>query len=292
MRVRPDMKKKISVISAALFAVLTFAVLPAAAETAEHIVSLSPSATEILCAVGAFKQIAARTDFCDYPSEVRSLPSVGGFDGKTLSIEKIVSFHPDLVYATSGMHDYLIDVLKRYGIRVYISNASSIDDVLHEINDIGRITGHPDTAAAVQNHIQRVLTEIQSRIRNVKIPSVYWEIWNSPYMSAGNTSFMNGLLTAAGGKNIFADIDQAYPLVSEETIIVRNPDVVIIPDMEKETVSSVQNRPGWKAVSAVQKGHIICINADITARSGPRIAEAVLLLAKALHPDVSFEGIR
>src|SRR5574344_1753105 len=106
-------------------------------------------------------------------------------------------------------------------------------------------------------------------------------------MSAGNTSFMNDLLTAAGGKNIFADIAQAYPLVSEETIIARNPDVVIIPDMEKETAGSVQKRPGWKAVSAVLKGHIISINADITARPGPRIAEAVLLLAQALHPDVS-----
>jgi len=263
-----------------------FAVTPA-----EHVVSLSPAATEILCAVGAFRQIAARTDFSDYPPEAKTLPSVGGFDGKTLSIEKIISYKPDLVYATYGMHDYLVDTLRSYGIQVYISDASSVQDVLAETGDIGRITGHAAEAAAVQNHITSVIKAIRAKVTGAEIPAVYWEVWNSPYMSVGKTSFMNDLITLAGGRNIFADINQAYPLVSEETIIARSPNVILVPDMEKETIQSVKNRHGWNTISAVQEGRITFINADVTARPGPRIADAVLLLAKAIHPEISFDDI-
>lgn len=258
---------------------------------AKHIVSLSPAATETLCAVGAFSQIAARTSLCDFPPEVADLPCVGGFDGKTISIEKIVSFHPDLVYATAGMHDYLAPLLKEYGINLYLSNASSIESVCSEITDMGKITGHIQKAEKLTAHIKSIVSGIQSRISGKNTPSVYWEIWNSPYMSAGSTSFMNGLIKAAGGANVFSDITQAYPLVSEETIIARKPDVIIIPDMENESLVSIHARPGWKIIPAVHNKRVYFVNADLTARPGPRIGEAVLQLAKSIHPDISFEGI-
>jgi len=261
-----------------------------AKKPAQRIVALSPAATETLCAVGAFKQIAADTDFCDFPQEVKTLPTVGGFDGKTLSIEKIISYKPDLVYATYGMHDYLVNTLRGYGIQVYISNAASVNDVLGETGDIGNITGHAAEAAGVQRHITSVIAEIRTKIQGKSIPLVYWEIWNSPYMSAGKISFMNDLITLAGGSNIFSDLNQAYPLVSEETIIARKPDVILIPDMEKETIVSVKRRPGWNTIPAVQGGRIIFINTDVTARPGPRIADAVLLLAKAIHPELTFDA--
>ncbi|HAH62909.1 MAG TPA: hypothetical protein DCL73_12520, partial [Treponema sp.] len=164
-----------------------------ATKPAERIVSLSPAATETLCAVGAFGQIAARTDFCDYPEEVKTLPTVGGFDGKTLSIEKIISFKPDLVYATYGMHDYLVDTLRSYGIQVYISDASLVKDVLGEIRDMGKITGHEAEAENVRGHITSVLDAVSAKVQGKKAPAVYWEVWNAPYMSAGKTSFMNDL---------------------------------------------------------------------------------------------------
>jgi ABC-type Fe3+-hydroxamate transport system, periplasmic component len=267
-------------------------VLAFAEKPARRIVSLSPAATEILCAVGAFSQIAACTDFCDYPRNVKTLPTVGGFDGKTLSIEKILSFKPDLVYATRGMHDYLVGTLRSYGIRVYVSDASHVSDVLAEIGDMGTVTGHTAEGLAVQKHIMSVLDAVRVKVQGKKTPSVYWEIWNAPYMSAGKESFMNDLVSQAGGTNIFGDMEQAYPLVSEETIVTRNPDVIIIPDMEKQTLQSIQQRSGWNTIHAVQNGRVVFINADVTARPGPRIADAVLMLAKAIHSDLSFDGIR
>lgn len=259
---------------------------------AERIVSLSPAATETLCAVGAYKQIAARTDMCDYPEEVKQLPSTGGFDGKTLSIEKIISYQPDLVYITYGMHDYLAGQLAAYGIHIYISNASSVHDVLNEIGDIGMITGHTAEASDVQKHITDVIAQVRTKIAGRDSPSVYWEIWNSPFMSAGKTSFMDSIIEAAGGKNIFSDIHQAYPLVSQESIIKRQPQIIIIPDMEKETIASVSRRSGWDSIPAVRNNRIIFINADITARPGPRIAQAVLILAHAFYPDADMSSIR
>jgi iron complex transport system substrate-binding protein len=193
---------------------------------------------------------------------------------------------------TSGMHDYLVPTLKKYGISVYISDASSVKGVIDEITDMGKITGHTKEAAAVTGHIVSVLAGVKSRTGTRTAPSVYWEIWKSPYMSVGNTSFMNDLINNAGGVNIFSSIGQAYPLVSEESVIARNPSVIIIPDMEHETADSVSHRPGWNIIDAVKTGRITVVDSDVTSRPGPRIADAVLLLAKAIHPGLSFDDIR
>ena len=239
-----------------------------------RIVSLGASATEILFAVGAGEQVVARTDFCNFPVEASSIPSIGGFDGKTFSLESIISYKPDFVVLFKVMHDHLIEPLEKYGISYYVSDANTIEDVLKEIAEIGKITGHEENALAL-------VDEIQSSIENLSLISnktVYWEVWNAPYMTIGATSFINELITKAGGKNIFDDVEQSYPAVNEESIIARNPDVIFIPSDSPVTVEDVKNRAGWKDISAVKNNRIFKINADITSRAGPRIKDAILLI--------------
>ena len=239
-----------------------------------RIVSLGASATEILFAVGAGEQVVARTDFCNFPAEASEIPSIGGFDGKTFSLESIISYKPDFVVLFKVMHDHLIEPLEKYGISYYVSDANTIEDVLKEITEIGKITGHEENALAL-------VEEIQSSIENLSFISnktVYWEVWNAPYMTIGATSFINELITKAGGKNIFADVEQSYPSVNEESIIARNPDVIFIPSDSPVTAEDVKNRAGWKDISAVKNNRIFKIDADITSRSGPRIKEAILLI--------------
>ena len=239
-----------------------------------RIVSLGASATEILFAVGAGEQVVARTDFCNFPVEASSIPSIGGFDGKTFSLESIISYKPDFVVLFKVMHDHLIEPLEKYGISYYVSDANTIEDVLKEIAEIGKITGHEENALAL-------VKEIQSSIINLSLISnktVYWEVWNAPYMTIGATSFINELITKAGGKNIFADVEQSYPAVNEESIIARNPDVIFIPSDSPVTAEDVKNRAGWQDISAVKNNRIFKIDADITSRSGPRIKEAILLI--------------
>mgnify|MGYP003526305698 FL=1 len=150
--------------------------------------------------------------------------------------------------------------------------------MLKEITEIGKITGHEENALAL-------VKEIQSSIENLNLISnktVYWEVWNAPYMTIGATSFINELITKAGGKNIFADLEQSYPSVNEESIIARNPEVIFIPSDSPVTVEDVKNRNGWQDISAVKTGSIYKINADITSRAGPRIKDAILLINEFL----------
>ncbi|MCR4741862.1 MAG: helical backbone metal receptor [Treponema sp.] len=247
----------------------------------KSIVALSPSASEILFALGAGKQVSAVSEFTDYPQEAAALPKVGGFDGKTLSLEKILSFKPDFVYMTDGMHNFLVEDFESYGIKYYLSKANSIDSIYQEISDISKITGH-------QKEGQELINKIQKEINEVKIdtnyqPLVYWEVWYSPYMSAGSQSFINDIISKAGGKNIFSDLDQLYPIVSEESIIVRQPQVILIPQTSGITIESVKERIGWKNIPAVENSKIQIIDDNLFTRPGPRIGQSVIELNKILY---------
>ena len=252
----------------------------------QKIVALSPAATEILCSIGALDQIAARSDYSDYPPEVLSKPVAGGFDGKNLSVENILSFSPDLVYLTSGMHDYLIPLLRSKKIPYFISMDASVKGILSEIKEIGKITGHINEAEAKIAEIEAKILELKKSAPK-KAKSVYWEIWSPPYMSIGKNSFINELIQIAGGKNIFDDIKEAYPIVSDEQILLRNPDVIIIPDNLQDGLEGIKNRNGWKNIEAVKNGTIYSLDADMISRPSPRITEAIALIQKCLLEDLS-----
>jgi len=242
----------------------------------QSIVSLSPASSEILFAIGAGGQVSAVSDFTDYPAEAAALPKVGGFDGKTLSMEKILSFKPDFVYITDGMHNFLIEQLDSYGITYYVSKADSIDAVKQEILDAGKLTGHSLEAQKVVNGMNEKLGKFESvKLNKARKPEVYYEVWNAPYMSAGKNSFINDVITTAGGVNLFEDVADAYPIVSEESIIARDPKVILIPASSGVTADSIKNRDGWKSISAVENDQVFVIDDNLFTRPGPRIADCV-----------------
>lgn len=245
----------------------------------QRIVSLSPASTEILFAVGAENQIVAVSDFSDYPPQAQNLPKVGGFDGKTLSLEKILSFNPDFVYLTNVMHNHLIPHFESLNIDYYLSDANSFEQVKNEILQIAKITGHPSNGENLVKEIDSAINKINSQNQLLQKPTVYWEVWNSPFMSAGNSSFINDLINTAGGINIFQEIAQAYPTVSEETIVAKNPQIIIIPQNSGITVDSVKNRKGWSQIDAVKNDKIFIVDDNLLTRSGARIGESAEYLA-------------
>lgn len=252
----------------------------------ERIVSLSPAATELLAEAGAISQIAARTDFCDYPQEVLQIESVGGFDGKSISQEKLLSFSPDLVCLTSGMHDYLTEFLENQKINFYILSQNSVSMILNDILTLGEITGNSETA---QKNVQKItsrLNKIKSKTENLPKVSVYWEIWDSPLMSIGKNSFITELISLSGGKNIFDSINSDYPLVSEEEILFKNPDVIIFSSENINGKTKIQNREGWKNLSAVKEQKIFPLDTNFITRPGSRIAESIEMLLKIFHPEI------
>ena len=246
----------------------------------KSIVALSPSAAEILFAVGAGDQVAAVSEFTDYPAEAAAKPVVGGFDGKTLSIETIMSYKPDLVYLTEGMHNFLIATLESNGIAYYISKGESIASVEKEILDVGKITGHDKQAKKVVDDMEKKLQKVAKKSGTpVK---VYYEVWNAPYMSVGTSSFIHDVIVKAGGENIFADLTDAYPMVSEESIISRQPAVILIPSSSGQAASSVGLRNGWSDIPAVKNGKVFVVDDNVYTRPGPRIADVVVELSGLL----------
>ena len=253
----------------------------------KSIVVLSPSAAEILFTIGAGDQVSAVSEFTDFPEAAKAKPVVGGFDGKTLSLETIMSFKPDLVYLTEGMHNFLIATLEANGIAYYVSKGDSIASVEKEILEVGKITGHEKEAAKVVDGMEKKLKKAEASAHKGGAKSgvavkVYWEVWNAPYMSAGASSFINDVIKAAGGENIFSDLPDAYPMVSEESIISRQPAVILIPASTGMAADAVGLRNGWADIPAVKGGRVFVVDDNVYTRPGPRVADVVLELSELL----------
>ena len=249
------------------------------------IISLGAASTEILYEVGAEKQIAAVSDVSNYPAAAKSLPTIGGFDAKTLSIEKIVSFRPDFIIIYHGMHDFLIPSLEKFHVPYYVSNDATVADVIKEIKDIACLTGHKSTGDSLEKKYNDIINGLLKKSSGTKKQKIFWEVYNSPFMSAGKDSFINDVITLCGGENIFGNINQAYPIVSEETIIASSPDFILLPNDMYTDTEIVKSRKGWQNIPAVKENKIIIIDADIYTRSGPRIFDAIQELSRLLSSD-------
>ena len=262
----------------------------------ERIVSLAPSNTEILFAVGAGDNVVGITDFCNYPYDfgtwisVGNITSIGNYYNP--STEPIVALNPDLVLASTGSLE-ATETLRDLGYNVLVIEPKNLTFVIRDILLVGRATNHYDEAVALENAINQRIDAITTQATQATTtPAVYHEVWNEPIMSAGPETFIDELITLAGGQNIFNDASSSWPTVSSEAIIDKNPDVMVFPDMYMgqsnfyETIEVVKTRPGWEHISAVQNDDIFEINADIISRSGPRLVDALEILAKMIHPEI------
>lgn len=257
----------------------------------ERIVSLAPSVTEILYAVGAGSQVVGRTDYDNYPPEAEAVPSVGGFDASSISIETILDMEPDLVIAGSIYQDEVTKTLEGTGIKVIDVDPESIADILVNIQTLGTITGHAGEAKVVVADMQARIDAVTGKVATIpqdERPLVFYEIWHEPLTTASNHTFTGELITLAGGINIFGDLEGTYPTVSAEQIIEENPDVIVGPSNHSDqlTAEAIAARPGWGDLAAVRNGAVVIIDGDIISRSGPRIIDALEAIARALHPEL------
>ena len=179
------------------------------------------------------------------------------------------------------MHNFLIEQLDSYGIKYYISKGDSIKAVMQEILDIGMLTGHEAKAKEVVSEMEKKLNAVKTFSSSTSTTSsrkLYYEVWNAPFMTAGSRSFINDIIFTSGAENIFADIDEAYPIVSEETIIARQPEYILIPASCGITVEAVKARNGWASIPAVKNNKIFLIDDNVYTRPGPRVADVVVEL--------------
>ena len=265
----------------------------------QRIISLAPSNTQILFAIGVGDKVVGVTDYDHYPYDFAAwiaagnMTSIGGFS--TPNKEAIASLNPDLILATP-INDPDVVTLRSLGYNVLVLNPNDVNGVLHDISMVGKATGATQNATKLVDSINDQISEIAAKIgaANVPKPLVYYEVWTPPLMSAGSTSFLNDVIVKAGGQNIFENETQQYPTVGSETIVQKNPDVILLPTNMAQTeeapfygsVDAVKERPGWSSISAVQNNRVVVVNGDLFAEAGPRIAEQIAAAAKAFYPEL------
>lgn len=257
---------------------------------AQKVVSLAPSNTEILFALGAGGQTVGRDEFSDYPAEAAGLPSVGGSFGE-YSLEQIVALEPDLVLAAEINTPELVKSLEDLGLTVYyLKNPLTLDELYTNLEIVGQLTGRSSESAALVESLKARVAAVDEKIAPLSSRiSVFYEIDASdpgkPY-TAGNGTFITLLLDRAGGYNIAAEIE-GYPQLSLEQIVAADPNVIILGDaMWGVTVESVGQRPGWEALSAVQNGQVYAFDDNLVSRPGPRLVDGLEQLAALLRPGL------
>jgi iron complex transport system substrate-binding protein len=199
---------------------------------------------------------------------------VGDFSNP--SVEKILALKPRLVFATLPEQQTTVDKLRQMGVNVFISRPNTLDSMFKEIKSIGSVLGAGRQADSLVSSLQARLDRIPARSSPVR---VYLEISGQPLMTVGKSSFIDEAIARAGGTNVFDDIDKEYPVVTQEQVIARNPDVVFILHPQTTRTEFLQ-RLGWQDVSAVKSGRVYDdVNPDLLFRSGPRIVDGIEAMA-------------
>ncbi|MBW7881674.1 MAG: ABC transporter substrate-binding protein [Caldilineaceae bacterium] len=255
----------------------------------QRIVSTLPSNTEMLFAVGAGDQVVGVTKYCNYPPEAATRAQVGGITNKSLSVEAIIALEPDLVLA-GAEQDQAIDALSNAGIPVVALRLLSFDEVYSAVELVGALTGHAESgtalAAAMRSHTESVQAAVGD-IAESDRPTVFYEVWHEPLMTAGPGTFIGQMIEMAGGRSIFADVSEDWPQVSAEVVVERDPAVILGPDSHSDqlTAEAISARPGWSEIAAVKDNRIYLLDGDMVSRPGPRVVDALETIARALHPD-------
>lgn len=251
------------------------------------VVSLIPSNTEILYSIGAGEKVIGATDYDNYPAEAAEVERIS--DSVVFNAERIIEMDPDVVigYSTGAPTGY--EELEAAGIQVFvIESAQSFEDVYGDIEQISTVMGLEDKGDALNSSIQQQIEEVQEKVAEVETQKqVFFEISPSPEIyTAGQKTFQQEILNHANVENIFGDLE-GWPKISEEEVITRNPEIITTTvSYTEDPIKEIKAREGWSDIEAIQNDQVFFLDSDITSRPGPRIGDAVELVAKTVYPDV------
>ncbi len=256
-------------------------------KTPLRIVSLAPSNTEILFALGLGNRIVGVTDYCNYPPDAKEKEKIGGYS--TINIEKVVGLEPDLVVAAYGNGIEAIETLKKLNITVVALNPKSIADIERDIILLGKITGTERNATQIVDAMERKISTVEKAVKDKKRVRVAHIVWHDPIWVSGKNTFIDEIISLAGGENVFNFT--GWRIVSLEDLVSSNPDVIIVSSgsgmggIQNITYSWVMNDERLKSINAVRNGRVFIVDADIISRPSYRVADAVDIVARFLHPE-------
>jgi len=256
-----------------------------------RIVSLAPSLTETLYALGAEDRLVGDTDFCDYPPEAQKKPKVGGVINPNL--EQIAALHPDLVLVTKEGN--LLDTVRSLdtlGIPSYATDAHTVDEIISSTQKLADVLNVPAAGKALADDLQRRLAALHTMVSAVPPRRVLFIVWSEPLMSVGKDTFVADALRRAGAASI-VDSSQDWPQVNLEEVARLQPEYLVFASSHSGSSAhdfeALANRPGWRILDAVQNRHFAVVS-DAIIRPAPRIVSVIEDLARQLHPEV-FPGV-
>lgn len=251
----------------------------------QRIISLIPSATETIVALGAADRLIARTDF-DVDPELAHLPSVG--QGLTPSLEQLTMLGPDLVVAwPDNASRSVIGRLEGFGVRIYSPRVQTLAGLRQATRELGAILDLESTADSLIEAIDAELQAVRDAVAGRDPPSVFYVVWYEPPTTSGAGTYIDELIEVADGRNIFADAPGLWPQVSMEEIVRRQPDIVLISQTDEDPIDidRLQSTVGWRELRAVREGRVFQVDANLYNRPGPNVVRATRQLARILHPE-------
>jgi len=252
----------------------------------KKIVSLAPSNTEILFALGLGSRVVGVTDFCDYPAEVKDITKIGGVKP---NVEKIISLSPDLILSIGGNAD-LVKRLEDLKLRVLVLDPKDVGAVLKDIQMVGTATGSGENAARLVASMQTRMDAVTVRVQGAPRPKVFYELDATdpakPY-TAGPGSWHDQLIAMAGGSNVASAAKSPWVQFSLEELLKSDPDIIVLGDaMFGTTVESATKRTGWSGLTAAKRNAIFPMDDNLISRPGPRLVDGLEALAKVIHPEL------
>ena len=258
----------------------------------QRVVSLAPSITEIIYALGQQHRLKGATMFSDYPHAAQKLPTVGSY--VHLDLERIVALRPDLCIAIKdGNPKEVIDRLDSLKIPVYAVDPKNLDSVMETLQEIAQLLGADDTAEFLIRRMKSRIGRVTSRVATTDSrPRVFFQIGISPIISVGSDTFIHEIIVLAGGKNL-AEGRIPYPRFSQEQVLGLSPEVFILTSMARtgafEKVKAKWER--WPQLDAVRSGRIHLVDSNLFDRPSPRLVEALEVMARLIHPEL-FEAAK
>lgn len=251
------------------------------------IISLAPSITEILFALGLNTEIQAVTNFCDYPEAASKKARIGGFINP--NIEKIISLKPELIIAIrDGNRWESIQTLNNLGFSVFVVDPKDFDGVMRTVKNIGEIVGRQEDGNKILRNMLIKKQEMITFTRSLSRPKVFFQVGDAPMVTVGRGTLADDLIRLAGGRSISENELVNYPSYSIEIILEKSPDIIIMTSMDpkKDYMSLVKKWESWKSIPAVRMNAVYVIDSNIVDRPTPRIEKGLEALVRMIHPEV------
>lgn len=250
-----------------------------------RIISLAPSITETLFAIGVGDRVVGVTQYCDYPPEAATKPKVGYIHA---NLEVVVALQPDLILAPRELlRADILSKLEQFQIPTYVLDATTVDSILSHIQTLGGMLGAAAAADDVVHQMQRQIKEITARTALLPRPRVLYVLNSEPLITIGPGSFIHQLIEMAGGANVAARARVAYPRLSMEEVLREDPELILFPTGRAEGIAQGEEArwQRWTTLSAIKLKRLRRVSNDQLNRPGPRIVQGLEILARAIHPE-------